>query len=253
MMSKVYFRGTRAQARRLAFRLVLMLTGRESDSLNIAKGVLLTLGFAALSDIKSDFVTKSRGGTGEDGVKWQPLKPETIARRRVGPRDIKSDPGIKERESIRKAAYRKYLKRLSVSMSPEMARARAKQLAGMEATRRTGRTKVQTLGSRQVEILRDTGVLLNSLSPGELVGSGPSTIHIPDRAASDQVFDVLDAGVIVGTNVLYSATHQYGDMTRNVPARPFLPETPPDAWEQRWLDAGLEAVASGARKLYEVG
>lgn len=31
-----------------------------------------------------------------------------------------------------------------------------------------------------------------------------------------------DEAVLVGTNVIYAATHQFGDESRGIPARPFL-------------------------------
>jgi hypothetical protein len=253
-MARVYFQGTRSQAKRLARRLVLMLTGREADSFYIARGVFMAFGLAALMDIKADFVTKARGGTGEDGAKWAPLKPGTIANRRVGPGDIKSDPAIKEREKIRKAAYKKHLARMLLSLPEGEAKKRAAQLAGREATQKTGKTKIDTLGGRSVEILRDTGVLLNSLSPGEMTDPGPSAVYSPPRGdgGSEQVFSLFENGVMVGTNVLYAATHQNGDAARGIPARPFLPTGEvPEAWEQRWMDVGLQALEVGARMLYE--
>ena len=39
-------------------------------------------------------------------------------------------------------------------------------LSNAGVTLRGAKTKVEVLGGRQVEILRDTGVLFNSLSPG---------------------------------------------------------------------------------------
>lgn len=255
MSERVYFRGGRSEARAVARSLVALLVGREPDRLGVARGVLLSVGLAALSDIAADYVRKARGLTGEDGVKWQPLKPETIARRRVGPRDMK-DASIKEREQIRQAAYKRHLKRLLLSLPPDAAAAKAKQLAGQEATRRTGKTKVQTLGGRQVEMLRDTGVLLNSLSPGQLSSSGPDAAYTPpgDEGGEAQVLETLAGGVIVGTTVEYAATHQYGDRLRGIPARPFLPEREaPLEWRERWARAAERALQQGAKRLYEAG
>lgn len=251
-MSKVFFSGTIDQAKGVIRQLSQMLTGQRPDRAGVARGVFLAVGVAALSDVKADFVRKARGGTGEDGVKWQPLKPETIANRRVGPRDIKTDPAIKLRENIRKREFKKALGRyIAGGLSESEARSKANHVAGIRATRETGKTKTQTLGYRNVEILRDTGVLLNSLSPGQL-SNGNYTKPTGD-GGTNQVFDVCANGVIVGTNVIYSATHQYGDRTRNIPARPFLPERPPEVWRQRWLDVALRALDAGARILLSGG
>lgn len=57
------------------------------------------------------------------------------------------------------------------------------------------------------KILQDTGNLRGSIAPA----SG----H-PD------IWEVTDKYVMIGTNVKYAATHQYGDPSRNIAARPFL-------------------------------
>ncbi|MGH9932599.1 MAG: hypothetical protein ACREA9_25630, partial [Pyrinomonadaceae bacterium] len=79
MSSKIYFRGSREQAKDVVCNLTQILSGKVRDTLGIATGVFLAIGFAALSDIKADFVRKSRGGIGEDGEKWPPLSPEYLA------------------------------------------------------------------------------------------------------------------------------------------------------------------------------
>lgn len=72
-------------------------------------------------------------------------------------------------------------------------------------------TKKRTGGTGQAEILRNTGRLLRSITPGvDGVARGP-----------DQVVQTLPGSVVVGTNVPYAAAHQTG--TRTTPARPFLP------------------------------
>lgn len=110
---------------------------------------------------------------------------------------------------------------------------------------------LEVFGGRRVEILRDTGVLLNSLSPGQMSGGLFGAYARPSGdGGAEQVFDLLQNGVIVGTTVKYAAAHQYGYPPKGIPARPFLPESVPDVWAQRWLDAGLEAVELAARHLY---
>ena len=67
-------------------------------------------------------------------------------------------------------------------------------------------------GSRQ--ILRDTGRLLNSLSPG-----------LPGN-----ILDSRPGEIIIGTNVSYAQYHQSG--TPRMPARPLWP--PPRTWPASW-------------------
>jgi len=42
------------------------------------RDLLQLLGVRLLSFIKQAYIQKSRGGTGDDGIVWKPLKPETI-------------------------------------------------------------------------------------------------------------------------------------------------------------------------------
>lgn len=249
-MATVYFHGTRRDISRIAQTLAAVLAGRAADTHRIARGFQLVLGFSALSDIKSAFVTKSRGGTDEMGITWEPLKPATIANRRVGPRDL-LNAAIKEREKIRKRETDKAFRRLQLSLPEREAKRRAAIVGGLKATKETGRTKLQTLGSRDVEILRDTGVLLNSLSPGTLNGDQYSPPA--GEGGKEQIFETPAGQVIVGTNVPYARTHQKGDASRNIPARPFLPDDShpvPQIWWDRWARNANKALVASAELLY---
>ena len=246
-MAAVYFRGTRYAARQLAYRLVSMLTGREADSQGLARGVFTAIGYAALSDIKDDYVRKAKGGQGEDGVTWPALSPRTIAARRIGPGD-KQQPHIAERLKAEKDAAKearakftadsavkrkKLVARFSLSMPADEARARASAVIASErkaanfglrgkfaVTDATGQRRVDVMSQRTVEMLRDTGVLLNSLSPGEISGEGGSTTYTPPsgNGGENQVFKLFESGIIVGTTVAYAATHQYGNAAKKIPS-----------------------------------
>ena len=97
-----------------------------------------------------------------------------------------------------------------------------------------------------MEILRDTGVLLNSLSPGRWTQSGytkPSA-----EGGEEQIFEVGTGEVIVGTNVEYASTHQRGRGA--IPARPFLPvDHVPSVWWSRWLGVANKALVVALRGL----
>ena len=85
----IYFQGGRDEAKAVVQSFIRTLTGSGSSGASdrqLAEGVFYSIGFAALSDIQADFIRKARGGVGEDGTSWPPLKPETIAySRRFGP------------------------------------------------------------------------------------------------------------------------------------------------------------------------
>lgn len=271
MASKVYFQGSREDARRIVYQLAGMLTGRVKDSLGIAQGVFLAVGFAALSDIKADFVRKARGGTGEDGVKWPPLSPEYLAyHRRFGPGEkaaLKKAAGVGKGQRfgvggnkglLTKAQQKRWneifatrLARFAMSMSLGEAKQRAAQVAWAVLKSEGAQTMLGVYGHRQVEILRDTGILLNSLSPGRLAAN-----HYSKPTADggeQQIFETMGNGVIVGTNVPYAASHNYGDTKRGIPKRQFLPKEPPAVWLKRWADAASDALLAGARRAFLVG
>ena len=242
-MTQVVFRGKRSDLMSAVRQLGAVLAGRQSDPDQLARGFFSALGFAALSDIKDAYITKADGGTDEMGIKWPPLKPATIAARRVGPRDLEQ-AAIRTRETIRKRETSRALRRFQLSgLSDGEARRRAAIVGGLAATRQTGRTKVQTLGNRQVEILRDRGLLFNSLSPGEFTGTDYQ--KPTGEGGENQIFEMRPGEIVVGTNDVKASTHQHG--RGNIPARPFLPsdEYPvPDVWWSRWLGVAIGALVN---------
>lgn len=266
---KLAFHGNRADVRRLTNRLAGMLSGREPDTLGIGRGYLTAIGFGALSDIKDAFVQKSRGGTDEMGVKWPPLTREYLAYgRRFGPGEqagLKADAGLGRANRLApgnrkglltaeqlkrwKKLYATYLNRLLLSLPERQAKARAAQFAWADLKREGAKTKLDVYGSRQVEILRDTGILFNSLSPGLMTKSETSASYV--KKTDDQVFELQAGGVSVGTSVPYAAAHNYGHPAKpKLPRRQFLPEPEkiPEAWWNRWLSIAMRGfdIAAGA-------
>lgn len=285
--TKVYFRGSREDAREVVRNLIDILTGKVRDSMNIAQGVFLALGFAALSDIKADFVRKSRGMTGEDGETWPPLSREYLAyQRRFGPGEkaslrkaagvtagMKYAPGgilkttviehtitekiVQNKGLLTKPQLKRWNQifarmaaRLSLTMPPGEAKARAAQIAWATLKREGAKTLLEVYGNRQVDILRDTGVLLNSLSPGRITGG---TYSKPTADGGElQIFDTIANGVIVGTNVPYAAVHNNGSQKRGIPKRQFLPKEAPTVWLQRWAAVANQALLVAARMAFQV-
>lgn len=265
MTTKVYFRGTRNQARSLVYRLVQMLSGREPDTGGVARGVFLAVGFAALSSIKDDFIVKSRGGVGADGVKWKPLTREYLAYgRRFGPGEaarLKKGAGLGRANRLAPGGkkglltvdqqkrwnqiFARTLARMLLSLPEGEAKARAAQIAWAQLKREGAKTKLEVYGTRIVDINRDTGILFNSLSPGELSGEGPAaTYSKPGGDGGDQqIFQTIGNGVIVGTNVAYAAAVNK--------IRPIVPEEAPEAWKEEWADVAAKALEIGARMVFE--
>lgn len=268
-MAKVFFHGNREQARQTAIRLRATLTGRVPDPRGIAKGVFATLGMLALSDIKADFVRKADGATGEDGNTWPPLSREYLAYgRRFGrgeQKKLKDAYGLGRRHHLApgdnkglltaaqlkrwRKLFAGHLQRLLVSLPEGAAKARAAQIAWTIIKSEGAQTKINVFGGRKVQILRDTGILLNSISPGRIVNG---EYQLPTReGGEEQIFQTIVNGVIVGTNVPYAATHNYGDPSRKIPKREFLPEKVPQVWLDRWASGTERALIEAARQAYE--
>jgi hypothetical protein len=90
------------------------------------------------------------------------------------------------------------------------------------------RTLLDKYGNRQVEILRDTGLLLNSLSPGV--------------SSSEQILRTGPGEVVVGTNRKGAAAHHYGVPGR-LPQRRLWPE--PSRWPSSWWAELVEQARAG--------
>lgn len=83
-MAEVVYNGSPESLRHLLGNLGAIIAGKLPDPGGNAAALLTRMGISLLTEVKRDFLTKARGGTGRDGIKWEPLKPATIARRRGG-------------------------------------------------------------------------------------------------------------------------------------------------------------------------
>jgi hypothetical protein len=225
-MMRLVFSGSRREAEAYIRQLPGMLAGTIPDPVGLSRRLQLRAGVALLSQIQQDFITKSRGGTGRDGIQWPPLKPETIAARRTTKGEKKSlGIGKGERPSLtaaQDAAWRKKFASVLAWAVAEMGEAEAKAYAGRVAwhhvkTAMGAKTVLELLGSRQVDMLRDTGELFRSLTPG-----------VADRPEEGQILRPEAGRVVVGTNK--KPWHHEG--TSTIPARPLWPldGSIPSAW-----------------------
>jgi hypothetical protein len=262
----VQFRGTRRDVSRIVRLAAGMISGRVADQHDIGKGFLYTLGFAALTDIKDAFLTKARGGTDEMGIRWPKLSPAYLAYGRRFERgeqaQLKRGAGLGgahrrapgDKKGLLTAGQLKqwrflfvtYKNRFMLSEPEKAAASHAAAVAWVIMKKRGAKTKLEVFGNREVDILRDTGAMLNSLSPGILSSSAGSVAY--GKPAGDggeeQIFNTEPGAIIVGTNVAYASSHQRGE---GVPQRKFLPDeqTPvPAVWWDRWktiVTKGLSA------------
>ena len=241
----IYVRGSRAEARRV---IVAALNQRGSES---AKVMMVRMGLAALANIKRAFVVKARGGTDDCGLSWPPLKKSTIAYSRRHPGVPKSSiranfaPSWSLTKKQRErwwALYRSFLGKAPMGAAYHAkgaqrgsgwAAARAWQVLKAEGAR----TLMMRFGDTQVEILRDTGLLLNSLSPGidpESASSNPPLIE-------NQVFRVGDGEVIIGTNRKWAGLHHTGGS--RTPQRRLWAN--PSQWPNSWWEPIVEQGRAG--------
>jgi len=243
--------------------LVAQLTGREPDKHGVARGYLLALGVAALSKIKDAFITKARGGTDEMGITWPPLSKAYLAYgRRFGRGEqaaLKKSAGLGKQHRFAPGGdkglltadqlkqwnriFARKAARFALSGEPNP-KAHAAAVAWIVMKSLGAKTKLEVFGNRQVEILRDTGVLFNSISPGIVSGDGSYTPQ------DQQIFDIRAASVTVGSNVPYANVHDKGHARRpTMPRRQIFPDSEsqiPESWWQDWLDRSARALESGA-------
>jgi len=239
----VTFRGSRDDLYRLLRGLPAALAGKAPDPQQLARSLQLRLGVALLSKVQQAFVIKSRGGVGEDGILWKPLAISTVAGRRETAQDKRLSSGLRarsptltdtERKAIEKDIRRRtadLMARFGLSKSQAKGLARA---AAEASYRRTGAIAARQtmLGNRPVDILRDTGELFRSFSPG--VEDRPS-------GAEGQIFQIVPGSVIIGTNK--KPWHHQG-VPGKLPARPFWPPGGqlPDAWWDYLLGVYLRGL-----------
>lgn len=181
---------TRAQLRALLHALPGVLAGRAGGlvSPTVGRAIQARMGVQALSLIRERFVVLARGGSYE-GDRWPPLKPATIAARRKTRADISG-----HKRAVKAA--------VSSGRKPP--------------------TALAYFGSRDVEILRDTGLLLNSLSP-----AGPGQ---DSPATPEQIFGIGPGIVAVGTRRQGAVAHHYGVPGRGLPRRSLWPDRLSPRW-----------------------
>lgn len=197
-----------------------------------AQALMTRMGLELLGRIRDAFVTKARGGTDEAGESWKPLKKTTVAysRRHPGLPPSKARARWRPSYALTKQGREKWWKNYSHYLAIYNGdKAHAAAVAWLIAKGDGEKTLLENYGDTPVEILRDTGLLLNSLSPGV--------------RGRNKVFRVKAGEVIVGTNRKHAAVHHYGSRDRRIPQRRLWPE--PKKWPSNWWTAILEQAKAG--------
>jgi hypothetical protein len=247
------FRGTREDLLAVIRDIPRVLAGDAPDSYGIARRLQLRVGVAVLSQVQQDFLRKSRGGSGRDGIVWPPLKPATIAQRRttagerreLGIRPGRSRPSLSDSDDAKwRAIFRRNMQRLREDGVDEAAaKAQAASAAWAILKASGAETMFDKLSKRKVDILRDTGELYRSLSPG--VEDQPS-------GAEGQIFRMPTGRVIVGTN---KKTWHHRGIPGRLPARPLWPVdgTIPAAWWPAIRRAGMRGLQQAIGEILRQG
>lgn len=201
----------------------------------VADAMMVRCGLAILGRIRQSFVVKARGGTDDAGDSWKPLSPKTIAYSRTRQRGrggrTKAEKSRSNRPSQALTSKQQdrwwevYRRQLAIRKGNK---GHAAAVAWLVLKREGAQTLVDKYGNRQVEILRDTGLLLNSLSPG--------------TTSSDQVFRVGHGEVVVGTNRKGARSHHRGVPGR-LPQRRLWPD--PRWWPASWYNDVLDQIRQG--------
>lgn len=226
-MPTIIFRGTRAELSQILHTVPGILAGRTPHAGDLARSLQLRMGNAYLSQLQGDFLTKSRGGTGRDGIKWAPLSPVTIANRRASPAD--------------QAHYsRLYAKHLEILKAKGFPPAEARKQAAKVARAEQGRY----LATRTVDIGRDTNRMFQSLVAG---------YDTAPPGSSDTTVRHTSGTLLIGSNVPYLQWFHGG--TPRQPARPIAPPdgTIPDAWWPAVMDAGVRGLIVAVEEMFRRG
>lgn len=189
-------------------RLPGILTGRMRgvDSDRLRRTFVAAYAHSMFTNIHRAFLVKSRGGTDETGTTWKPLKPETIAARRLSGPSRFAFAARRGRGLLTAAQDRRWRGIFASAMTrfeaegfaPAEARAMAGQLAWAILKKQGAQTRLAVLSRRRVPILIDRGRLERSLRPGAVSG-------FVYRKPKEQIVEDRGQTVVLGTSVPYAA------------------------------------------------
>ncbi len=239
----IHVTATRAQVVRILNDLPRLLNGSPGGAGGFVRALQVRVGLSILERIKDAFLVKAAGGTDAAGDSWKPLSPHTIAYGRKHPGVPKKRPFWTTHPSYSLTAKRRdrwwqLYYGFKAKFRGNKRRAAATAWVILRREQPGIRTLMDRFGNTPVEILRDTGLLLNSLSPGVPADDAPMS---PPRKPS-QVFRCTPGSVIIGTNRKGAAKHHEGDPPR-FPQRRLWPE--PSRWPAEWWSDAVGQLRQG--------
>lgn len=214
-------------------RTLFTIPRRVSQRSAAAQAMYRRVADAVLTHIRAAFVTKAAGGTDEAGDRWAPLAASTIRRkarrmmnRTERKREANPDQGYTKRQQEQwQQAYRRGL--IITQGEKSIARRYA-----FDVMRRAGAETIYDKYAPRVQILIETGRLLNSLTP-QATGTG----------AGDRVFRIEPGAVVIGTSRKGAAKHHHGNPGRRLPQRRLWPA--PMKWPAGWWRSITDEVRRG--------
>lgn len=237
----VYVRASRAEVY-AAIDQVAPAAAGGSGAREAHRALLCRMGLAAQGRIRKAFVVKAAHGTDEAGERWAKLSPYTIAYRRRHPGVPKAAQRASKRpswnlsEAQRTRWWNIYYENLKRYNGDKGSAAR---FAWFVLKSEGARTLLDQYGDTDVEILRDTGLLLNSLSPG--IDLGPDVTTVPDK--KHQIFRIGQGEIIIGTNRKGALDNHEGRPSQNLPKRALWPS--PNKWPSSWWSDVLTQAQQG--------
>lgn len=259
----------------LAKELPGILSGRLPDPMGIRKAVFAKVVWAALEDVKKDYEEKSKGGQGQGGIEWAPLTKFTIRKRaeaQKGKSGVSAGGKRHKQEqpppdpawlrAQRREVYRKEYARLRAGGLSHKEAARQASVVARFATARAWNLMAGLMRGEpgkaappyqgDFPILKETGRLLESASPGTVSGKGLGMEYQPPSGGAAESGDqevVYGKGfVAVDSHVPYGDKHMEdgeGEETGGFrPARPWkYGGDVPKEWVDRWAAVMSDALA----------
>lgn len=264
MTQVLYVHGEQfADVMAIAYQIPAICAGRVPQYENYAASFAATLGNAFLANVKMNFVNQSRSERGFDNTIWTPNRPRTAIRK------VEKFKGALKKNTRRSKAFNKRYQEYLALVKQTKANLRPTFVTSKDPVIKKQQIKAlddavhAAIGDfahvvrleddfRDVQrfqltaILRDTDRMFNSLSAG--IEDQPYN----GKDADMQIFIPQPGMIIVGTNVEYAATHQHGDASRGIPARPFFPQENqiPQYWLDDMYDAARHSIAIFIRSVW---
>jgi hypothetical protein len=208
-------------------------SGRGSDSHHVGDHGLSEAAREMMDNVHHDYLRKSLGQKGEDGIRWPSLARATVKKR------LRGTGKTNIRQSLYQTQKKKYK---SYGMIDREAARRASQ--DVELAERTG--VLPWPYNQNVPILVESGDLLSSTEPGTASGG----YYTPPM---NQLVEKEPGKIAISSEIRYADRHMTGDPEQPLPKRAFMPEEIPDRWDQKIGDAyaygAARAIAQAVKKL----